>query len=189
MTQKGTLIYQAPELSRGERYGFAVDTFSFALTMYELCNRVGLCCKVVIALRLLVFVSPHPKRSIRPLSHHQNLPYTSSERGKGIKLAIDVATEGKRPLLRETWNPAVSFLISSCWSNDAALRPHWGQILRSLDMILAGEHGLITASRERRASSMKKGASAAFDFAPGELWRRIETKASHINLGKVLGSG
>ena len=40
MTIKGTLIYQAPELSRGERYGFAADLFSFALTMYEVCDRV-----------------------------------------------------------------------------------------------------------------------------------------------------
>ena len=40
MTIKGTLIYQAPELSRGERYGFAADVFSFALTMYEVCDRV-----------------------------------------------------------------------------------------------------------------------------------------------------
>jgi len=42
MTIKGTLIYQAPELSRGERYGFAADVYSFAITMYELCDRVGL---------------------------------------------------------------------------------------------------------------------------------------------------
>ena len=41
MTQKGTLIYQAPELSRGERYGFPADIFSFAMTMYEVCDRVG----------------------------------------------------------------------------------------------------------------------------------------------------
>ena len=41
MTIKGTLIYQAPELSRGERYGFAADVFSFALTMYEVCDRVS----------------------------------------------------------------------------------------------------------------------------------------------------
>ena len=42
MTVKGTLVYQAPEMSRGERYGFAADVFSFALTIYELCERVGL---------------------------------------------------------------------------------------------------------------------------------------------------
>ena len=41
MTIKGTLIYQAPELSRGERYGFAADVFSLALTMYEVCDRVS----------------------------------------------------------------------------------------------------------------------------------------------------
>lgn len=40
MTVKGTMIYQAPELSRGERYGFPADVFSFGLTMYELCDRV-----------------------------------------------------------------------------------------------------------------------------------------------------
>ena len=41
MTIKGTLIYQAPELSRGERYGFSADVFSLALTMYEVCARVS----------------------------------------------------------------------------------------------------------------------------------------------------
>ena len=41
MTIKGTLIYQAPELSRGERYGFAADVFSLALTMYEVFDRVS----------------------------------------------------------------------------------------------------------------------------------------------------
>ena len=40
MTIKGTLIYQAPELSRAERYGFPADIYSLALTMYELCDRV-----------------------------------------------------------------------------------------------------------------------------------------------------
>ena len=41
MTHKGTFVYQAPEVSRGERYGFAADIYSFALTMYELCDRVS----------------------------------------------------------------------------------------------------------------------------------------------------
>ena len=41
MTMKGTSVYQAPELTRGERYGFAADVFSFALTMYEVCDRVS----------------------------------------------------------------------------------------------------------------------------------------------------
>ena len=42
MTIKGTLLYQSPELSRGERYGFPADVYSFAITMYELCDRVSL---------------------------------------------------------------------------------------------------------------------------------------------------
>ena len=41
MTHKGTFIYCAPEISRGERYGFAADIYSFAITMYELCDRVS----------------------------------------------------------------------------------------------------------------------------------------------------
>ena len=41
MTSKGTLIYQAPEVSRAERYGFSADVYSFAITMYELCDRVS----------------------------------------------------------------------------------------------------------------------------------------------------
>ena len=44
MTIKGTLVYQAPELSRGERYGFAADIFSLALTMYEVCDKVRVGC-------------------------------------------------------------------------------------------------------------------------------------------------
>ena len=41
MTHKGTIVYQAPEISRGERYGFQVDIYSFALTIYEVCDRVS----------------------------------------------------------------------------------------------------------------------------------------------------
>ena len=41
MTLVGTPLYQAPEISRGERYGFAADVYSFALTMYAVCDRVG----------------------------------------------------------------------------------------------------------------------------------------------------
>ena len=41
MTIKGTLLYQAPEVSREERYGFPADVYSFAITMYELCDRVS----------------------------------------------------------------------------------------------------------------------------------------------------
>ena len=41
MTQKGTIIYQAPELSRGERYGLSADVYSLGLTMYEVCLRVS----------------------------------------------------------------------------------------------------------------------------------------------------
>ena len=40
MTYTGTILYQAPEVSQGKRYGFAADVFSFALTAYSVCDRV-----------------------------------------------------------------------------------------------------------------------------------------------------
>ena len=73
MTHRGTHIYQAPEVTKGERYGFAVDTYSFAITMLEVCSR--------------------------------NLPFTSHQRSKGIKLALDVANKNHRPTIPENWNP------------------------------------------------------------------------------------
>jgi serine/threonine protein kinase len=42
MTHKGTFMYQAPEVSRGERYGFTADVYSLGVTMYEVCDKVGL---------------------------------------------------------------------------------------------------------------------------------------------------
>ena len=54
MTIKGTFLYQAPELSRGERYGFQADVYSFAITMYELCDRVSLS-------RRIKYLGPLPK--------------------------------------------------------------------------------------------------------------------------------
>ena len=40
MTYTGTILYQAPEVSQGKRYGFEADVFSFALTAYSVCDRV-----------------------------------------------------------------------------------------------------------------------------------------------------
>ena len=42
MTVIGTIVYQAPEITRNERYGFAADVYSFALTAYAVCDQVGL---------------------------------------------------------------------------------------------------------------------------------------------------
>ena len=41
MTLVGSVVYQAPEITRGERYGFAADVYSFALTTYAMCDRVS----------------------------------------------------------------------------------------------------------------------------------------------------
>ena len=43
MTSVGTPIYTAPEVLRGDRYGFEADVYSFGLTIYSLCDRVSNC--------------------------------------------------------------------------------------------------------------------------------------------------
>ena len=111
MTHTGTFIYQAPEISRGERYGFAVDIYSFALTMYELCKRVS-SDHTFEFVRLKTHFKLHPLRC----SLLQDLPYPRSQRATPIKLAVNVAVEGYRPKISETWHPSLSFLITSCWS-------------------------------------------------------------------------
>ena len=123
----------------------------------------------------------------RPCVLQQDLPYSSSERGKAIKLAADIAAEGKRPPIRENWNPAISFLIASCWSDDVALRPSPGQIMSSLEQIMGGKQGLITSLTDGRPIPSKKDADVY--LAPGALWRKIQIKRENIELGEVLGQG
>ena len=103
---------------------------------------------------------------------------------------MKIATKGYRPTIRDTWNPAISLLISSCWSNDAALRPSLGLVMSSLADIMRGEFGFITVDTKkgRAGSALNQGAGEP-DFAPGELWRRVQTVHSKVELGKELGAG
>ena len=51
----------------------------------------------------------------------RKVPYADSERGKMFKLAMAVAEKGHRPKIRESWNPAVSYLITTCWAGDPSV--------------------------------------------------------------------
>ena len=182
MTHKGTFLYQAPEVSRGDRYDFSADVYSFALTMYELCDRVSL------------EASVHVSSSLLQSPPFQDLPYTSHERGKAIKLATDVATEGHRPELRSTWNVGVSFLITSCWCGVGSLRPSLALVISNLSLIMEGRSGLITSAAAAAAAASAgpaKEKTQADDprFAPGALWRRVETRPALINKAEVIGGG
>ena len=73
MTHKGTIVYQAPEVSRGERYGLEADIYSFALTMYELCDRVS--CGIFLGIGLWKTI-----RTTLTLPPHRTFP-TPSTRG------------------------------------------------------------------------------------------------------------
>ncbi len=91
MTIKGTLVYQSPELSRGERYGLAADIFSLALTMYEVCDRVRVgcfcCMKSGVHLCRVLYPS-HPQ--FLPLSPHHRIFRTRNQR--------DLAGLNSRPM-------------------------------------------------------------------------------------------
>ena len=118
----------------------------------------------------------------------QDIPYTQSERARGIKLAADVAADGKRPPIPETWNPALSYLIVSCWSDNAQLRLSPGQVMSSLSMIINSGGDMVTASALPAKAGTKKSTDP--DLPPGEPWRRVEIKdARMVKKGEVLGSG
>ena len=105
-----------------------------------------------------------------------------------MKLAVDIATEGLRPPIRESWNPAMSFLITSCWSDLAMLRLDLGQVMSSLSMIMTGLQGLITLDSAKAAAAEAKKAGP-LHLAPGALWRRVKTIPKAIVLGEIIGQG
>ena len=147
MTQTGTVLYMAPEVTRGERYGFAADVFSFAIMMYELCDR--------------------------------DLPYSKHERDRPMRLAVDVS-EGRRPDIREEWNPAILYILSACWSGDPARRLPLGKVASLIATIMT------TKSTSPPGMITLPGVS---QLAPGERWRCVKTDSRNVPLGEILGSG
>ena len=108
-----------------------------------------------------------------------------------MKLAMDVAEEKLRPEFPEDWNPAISYLISSCWGDSATYRPSPSSIMCSLFQIMHGEgQGLITQGRSPQRSSRKsRPKSKILNLAPGDMWQRLEVSAAEVLFGKVLGEG
>ena len=207
MSSKGTMIYTAPEVSRGERYGFAADVYSFALTMYELCDRVGLdgagkgrsegCGQGAEREGGRGGESERERgreerdwTSLNALPFPQKLPFARSDRARKLQLAIEIAEDGHRPEIREAWNPSLSFLITSCWCGNPALRPHLHYVIEGLSAIMKGGRGLITALDKPEASKgMGSLNHVDFYLAPGALWRRARIGLSQVQMGKVLGAG
>ena len=115
----------------------------------------------------------------------KDIPYTRAERGIHIKLAMDVAQKGYRPKIPEEWNPALSILITSCWSQDASMRPSLGLVMSGLGVILSSDNVKIT---DKSAPLVRPTSQAVdTDIAPGELWRRVECPYNAVKLAKVLG--
>ena len=94
-------------------------------------------------------------------------------------------------MIPESWNPAVSVLLASCWAQDASLRPSLVHIRSALSLIMSRGQALITISSSNGAA-VADGHQAAvgeLGLAPGALWRRIQVDPAKISLGDVLGSG
>ena len=122
MTFTRTLVYLAPEICRAEPYSFPVDVYSFALTVYAVCD--------------------------------QDVPFSKEERKQNcMNLTSYISKDGNRPKIRSRWNPAVSFLISSCWSHDPLLRPTMRQIVASLSTIMKSQKGLISCAETKISAS------------------------------------
>ena len=125
----------------------------------------------------------------------QQSPFTKVERRNVMKLAYHVATERHRPKLRESWIQPVCVLISSCWADEPSLRPAFGQIMSTLDMIMARQEDGCIKNAPSNTMPMRteiKESTNKVDglhLAPGELWRKVETQKINIKFGEVLGKG
>ena len=193
MTSVGTHLYQAPEVTKAERYCFKADVFSFALTMYAICDRVRSGCGLSDS--SLVICNDRFLTSLSSIPQKQDSPFTRSERERKFRLANDVAKRGYRPPLRQSWNPEISCLITLCWCGDPALRPSMHQVVSFFSNIMNGGVGHITMSTAPKSGAGtqadktgKKGAGS-LNFAPGELWRSMEVSAKSILRGDILGHG
>ena len=128
--------------------------------------------------------------SLNALPFPQKLPFARSDRARKLQLAIEIAEDGHRPEIREAWNPSLSFLITSCWCGNPALRPHLHYVIEGLSAIMKGGRGLITALDKPEASKgMGSLNHVDFYLAPGALWRRARIGLSQVQMGKVLGAG
>ena len=181
MTHTGTMLYTAPEIFRGERYDFAADVFSFAITMYELCDRVSCDLSMVDWLLLLPLTCCCYCSFMR--TRLQTLPYSKRERLKQMRLAKDIA-DGKRPCIHENWNPAVSCIIVACWADDPALRLPLGRAA-----VLIAKVAQVGNKARQVASGESTTSAGLIQLAPGERWRRVQTNIVNVTLGKILGSG
>ena len=91
---------------------------------------------------------------------------------------MKISEKGYRPPIEETWNPAISVLMSWCWADDAELRPKGQMVLSHLKMIVKG-CGRVDSSV----------VDQDLHLAPGALWRRVETRPAKVKVGAILGQG
>jgi serine/threonine protein kinase len=108
----GSLKYMAPEVYLGRNATESVDTYSFAIIMWEL-----------LAKTMLLFM-----RSKKV--GHARMEYTP-------KLwATDAATAGTRPEQPEAWHPVLRDVMAACWDGDASKRPNLKVVIDKLAPLL-----------------------------------------------------
>lgn len=89
-------------------------------------------------------------------------------------------------------------MVAACWVDEAKARPSLSHVISGISAILEGASreghkiaGLITMAEDKLARlAMEKEAAereAAAQLTPGDPWRSVETKKSHVVLGEILG--
>ncbi|KAK8846489.1 hypothetical protein M9Y10_020512 [Tritrichomonas musculus] len=102
----GTLVYEAPEILREEKYDKKVDVYSFGILMYE----------------VLTDCAPYPELEGREIAEY--------------KFINKVVTENYRPKFTVPVKKSFKKLIERCWSSDPNERPTFCEIFNKLSNII-----------------------------------------------------
>ena len=119
----GSGRYMAPENMKGEEYDEKIDVFSFGILAWELLNGE------------LAYSDPKYK-------------YVRAQ-----DILRHVSKEGLRPAIPGTWPDCVTELVTSCWDQEAYLRPDFPHVVDALKEIQGDDGALDALDAAKRGST------------------------------------
>ena len=132
---KGTLVYNAPELFKGEAYTTKCDIYSFGIVLWESFNAVA--------------QGVHEA----PYAEYPNMRLD-------FQIVIQVSENNVRPTIADNMSDVLANLIKECWDADPDTRPKADSVLKALkkcyDSAKNGKFfNLAIESKEVRRSARK----------------------------------